>query len=71
MVVAVVLTQPAELTELLAPHMAVKDIVGLEPVVEMSRLLKRGSPLDVITTFRLAPNDTDLSYLGYAVKPKL
>jgi 2-polyprenyl-6-hydroxyphenyl methylase/3-demethylubiquinone-9 3-methyltransferase len=64
-------TTPAELTELLAPHMAVKDIVGLEPVVEMSRLLKRGSPLDVITTFRLAPNDTDLSYLGYAVKPKL
>jgi 2-polyprenyl-6-hydroxyphenyl methylase/3-demethylubiquinone-9 3-methyltransferase len=62
-------TTPAELTELLAPAMDVKEIVGLEPVVEPSRLFQRGKPVDMVTTFRQT-DDTDLSYLGYAVKAK-
>lgn len=49
--------------------MDVKEIVGLEPVVEPSRLFQRGKPVDMVTTFRQT-DDTDLSYLGYAVKAK-
>jgi len=62
-------TTPEELTQLLAPSMVTKDFVGLEPVIDLTRYFKKGTVVDVVSSFRES-SDLDVSYLGYAVKVK-